>query len=78
MMSNRDDLKTELIQTDEQFRQLYEEHSECERRLADLNQKSLLSQEDEDEEKRIKRHKLTLKDQMEELLRTHQEARVSV
>jgi uncharacterized protein len=77
-MSNRDDLKAELIQTDELFRRLHQEHSECERRLSDLNQKSLLSQEDEDEQKRIKRHKLTLKDQMEELLRTHHEARVSV
>lgn len=77
-MSSRDELKAELIQTDEQFRQLYEEHREYERRLSELNQKSLLSQDDEFEEKKIKLHKLRLKDQMEELLRAHHEARVSV
>ena len=77
-MSNRDDLKAELIQTDEQFRRLYEEHREYERRLAELNQKSLLSQDDEIEEKKIKLHKLALKDRMEQILRAHSEARVSV
>ena len=77
-MSSRDDLKTELIETDEQFRRLHEEHREYERRLSELNQKSLLSQDDEAEEKKIKLHKLRLKDEMEELLRAHHEARVSV
>jgi len=76
-MSNRDDLKAELIQTDEQFRRLYEEHREYERRLSELNQKTLLSQDDEIEEKKIKLHKLALKDRMEEILRAHREARVS-
>jgi uncharacterized protein YdcH (DUF465 family) len=77
-MSNRDDLKAELIQTDERFRRLYEEHREYERRLSELNQKSLLSQDDEVEEKKIKLHKLVLKDRMEEILRAHRESRVSV
>jgi len=76
-MSYRDDLKAELIQTDEQFRRLYEEHREYERRLSELNQKTLLSQDDEIEEKKIKLHKLALKDRMEEILRAHREARVS-
>ncbi len=77
-MSNRDDLKAELIQTDEQFRRLYEEHREYERRLSELNQKTLPSQDDEIEEKKIKLHKLALKDHMEQILRAHSEARVSV
>jgi len=76
-MPNRDDLKEELIQTDEQFRRLYEEHKAYERRLAEINQKSLLSQDDEIEEKKIKLHKLVLKDRMEEILRAHRETRVS-
>jgi uncharacterized protein YdcH (DUF465 family) len=76
-MTQRDELKAELIQTDEQFRRLYEEHRDYERRLAELNQKTLLSQDDEFEEKKIKLHKLTLKDRMEEILRAHREARVS-
>lgn len=76
-MSQYDDLKAELIETDDEFRRLYEEHQEFERRLQELNQKTLLSQEDEMEEKKIKLHKLILKDQMEQILRLHREARVS-
>lgn len=76
-MSQHDDLKAELINTDDEFRRLYEEHQDYERRLQEINQKSLLSQEDEIEEKKIKLHKLTLKDHMEQILRTHRESRVS-
>ena len=76
-MSQHDDLKAELIKTDDEFRRLYEEHQESERRLEELNQKTLLSQEDEVEAKKIKLHKLVLKDRMEEILRVHRESRVS-
>ena len=76
-MSQYDDLKAELIETDEEFRRLYQEHQDYERRLQSINQKQLLSQEDEVEEKKIKLHKLTLKDHMEQILRQHREARVS-
>ncbi len=76
-MPIRDDVKEELIATDEEFRRLHEEHQTCERRLAEISQKSLLSQDDEVEEKKIKLHKLNLKDRMESMLRTHRESRVS-
>jgi uncharacterized protein YdcH (DUF465 family) len=76
-MSQHDDLKAELINTDDEFRHLYEEHQSFEKRLQEINQKSLLSQEDEIEEKKIKLHKLTLKDHMEQILRAHRESRVS-
>ena len=76
-MSQQDDLKAELINTDDEFRRLYEEHQSFEKRLQEINQKSLLSQEDEIEEKKIKLHKLTLKDHMEQILRAHRESRVS-
>lgn len=76
-MSQHDELKAELIQTDDEFRRLYEEHQAYERRLQEINQKSLLSQEDEIEEKKIKLHKLALKDHMEQILRAHRETRVT-
>ncbi|HET9213014.1 MAG TPA: DUF465 domain-containing protein [Thermoanaerobaculia bacterium] len=76
-MSQHDELKAELIKTDDEFRRLYEEHQAYERRLQEINQKSLLSQEDEIEEKKIKLHKLALKDHMEQILRAHRETRVS-
>ena len=76
-MSHHDDLKAELIQTDDEFRRLYEEHQQCEKRLEEINQKTLLSEDDEIEEKKIKLHKLALKDKMEHILRSTQ-SRVSV
>jgi uncharacterized protein YdcH (DUF465 family) len=76
-MSEYDDLKSELLKTDDEYRRLYEEHQEYEKRLNEINQKTLLSQEDEVEEKKIKLHKLVLKDHMEQILRTHRESRVS-
>jgi len=53
----------------DEFRSLAEEHRKCEARLQELHAKSLLSQEDEIQEKQIKVHKLRLKDRMEQLLR---------
>ncbi|HEX5758520.1 MAG TPA: YdcH family protein [Thermoanaerobaculia bacterium] len=76
-MHHRDDLRDELLQSDEEFRRLFEEHQDYERRLADLYRKSMPSQDDEIEEKRIKLHKLALKDRMESLLRSRRESRVS-
>ena len=75
---NHADLKEELIASDSEFRRLHEDHQECERRLDELNHRSLLSQEDEIEEKRIKLHKLVLKDRMEEIVRSHADQRVAV
>ncbi len=68
-MPNLEALKQELLTNDEAFRQLHREHQECEARLAQLAQRSLPSQEDEAEEKRLKVHKLALKDRMEAILR---------
>jgi hypothetical protein len=76
-MLNRDEVKEELLQTDDEFRRLHQEHQDYEHRLHEINQKSLLSEEDEAEEKRIKLHKLVLKDRMEAILRHHRESRVS-
>lgn len=67
-MSEYDSMKEEMLETNDEFRRLYEEHQTCERRLDEINQKSFLSQEDEFEQKRLKRHKLTLKDQMHAML----------
>ena len=77
-MSSHKDLKEELLKTDNEYRRLYEEHQEYERRLGQLNQSSLLSQDDEIEAKRIKLHKLTLKDRMQQILRARSEDRVTV
>ncbi|MGB5295128.1 MAG: YdcH family protein [Thermoanaerobaculia bacterium] len=69
MAKTPDSLREELLATNEEFRSLYDRHQDCERRLTELHQKSLLSEKDELEEKQIKRQKLFLKDQMEAILR---------
>lgn len=66
-----DSVRERLIASDETFRQLYEEHREYKQRLESIRHKTLLSQEDEAEIKRIKLHKLSLKDRMEAIVRQH-------
>lgn len=77
MAKGDDSLKEELIKTDEGFRRLASEHEKSEERLEQLRQRSMLSAEDEAEEKQLKLHKLYLKDQMEQILRQRRESRVS-
>ena len=77
-MSREESLRQELLATDDEFRRLYEEHQNYKRRLETLRQKSFFSQDDELEEKRIKLHKLRLKDRMEVILRSHREAELSL
>ena len=68
--ADRSALVREMMTSDEDFQKLHDEHQQCEARLEELNHQSLLSQADEIEEKRIKLHKLALKDRMEHLLRS--------
>ncbi len=63
-------LTQELLETNGEFRRLYDEHQDCERRLQDLREKGSLSEHDELSVKQIKRHKLFLKDRMEEISRS--------
>ena len=74
---DHDALSRELLESDAEFRRLHDDHQECERRLDELNAKSLLSQDDEIEEKKLKVHKLALKDRMEQLLRSHDSMRAT-
>ena len=76
-MLNLDALKQDLLRTNETYRRLSDEHKECEARLSQLSQRSLPSEEDEAEEKRLKVHKLALKDRMEIILRDHRASGVS-
>ena len=77
-MSQLDPVKEELIRSDEAFRGLYEEHLEYKKRLHAIRVKSLQSEEDEIEIKRIKLHNLALKDRMEAMLHEHARSHASV
>jgi uncharacterized protein YdcH (DUF465 family) len=58
---------------DPEYRRLHDEHRSHEERLQVLAAKSRLSDDEEIEEKRLKKEKLLLKDRMEEIARTYRE-----
>ena len=66
--TTQEDIKAHLMQTNEQFRQLVEQHHEYKRLVEALEAKPVLSTEEELEEHRLKKLKLHLKDEMEQLV----------
>jgi uncharacterized protein len=70
-------VKDELMASDETYRRLAQEHSQYAQRLESLVTKRFLSEEEQLEETRLKKLKLRLKDQMQEIAQqrgTHQVA----
>jgi uncharacterized protein YdcH (DUF465 family) len=63
----------ELEAADPEFRRLHDEHRNHEERLQVLAGKTQLSEEEELEEKRLKKEKLLIKDRMEAIARHHRE-----
>ena len=70
-MSSQQDVRLQLADRDPEFRRLLDEHRARESRLAELEQKGWLTSDEEQEEKRLKKEKLHLKDRMESLVRRH-------
>lgn len=70
-MEKHDEVKEELIETDVEFRRLFQEHQEHERRLDELVRCHATSTDDDETElKALKIQKLRLKDRMEEMIRS--------
>jgi uncharacterized protein len=69
MNAEPQDLKAELLRTDEEFHQLVAKHHELEDRLHELTAKPYLSQPEQLEQVTLKKRKLALKDKMEDILR---------
>jgi uncharacterized protein YdcH (DUF465 family) len=65
------DLKDLLLQTDDEYHGLADKHHELEGRLHELTEKAYLSEPEQLEEVTLKKRKLLLKDQMEDILRRH-------
>jgi uncharacterized protein YdcH (DUF465 family) len=63
------DLKSLLMQTDEEFHHLAIQHHQLEDRLHQLTAKHYLSEPEQIEEVNLKKRKLQLKDRMEIILR---------
>ena len=64
----QDELKAHLMQTNEAFRNLNNQHHEYDVLVETLESKASLSAEEEIEEHRLKKLKLRLKDQMEQIM----------
>jgi uncharacterized protein YdcH (DUF465 family) len=62
-----------LPEQDSEYQRLHDEHRSHEERLRVLAMKSRLSEDEEIEEKRLKKEKLLIKDKMEEIARTFRE-----
>jgi uncharacterized protein YdcH (DUF465 family) len=62
-----------LLRESQEFRQLYEEHRTHEVRLAQLQSRHILNDEEQREEIELKKRKLLLKDRMAEIARQYRE-----
>jgi uncharacterized protein len=69
MLTSRD----QLLNNHEEFRQLVLEHTQYEQRLDSLTQKRYLTDDEKLEEVRLKKLKLRLKDQMQNIERQFQQ-----
>ena len=63
------EVKNLLLQSDDTYRQLANRHQELDTRLHELSEKHYLSTNEQFEEVTLKKRKLALKDQMEEIAR---------
>ena len=71
MPKDFEELKRELLQSDEEYRQLATRHHDLDEQIHNLAARHYLTEPEQLEEVRLKKVKLHLKDQMEGILRRH-------
>ena len=77
MEQSQTELKAHLMATSEEFRQLVAKHAEYDRLLDAIEAKPHVTPQDEVEEHRIKKLKLRLKDQMNDIMARYKAAKVA-
>ena len=77
METNQDELKAYLMATHEEFRAFAESHAQYHKALEQLEAKEHLTLEDEVEEQRLKKQKLRVKDQMNQIMARHRAQQVA-
>jgi uncharacterized protein YdcH (DUF465 family) len=70
------DVKNLLLQNDDNYRQLAEQHHQLDDRLHELTERHYLSNSEQVEESTLKKRKLALKDRMEEMARHYADSHV--
>ncbi len=71
-LTNTDSLREELLMNDPVFRELAREHGRYEARLSELTSLPYPNDEEQLEEITLKKKKLAVKDQMQEIILRHQ------
>jgi len=71
MPNDFEELKHQLLESNDEFRQLVTQHHDLDERIHALAARPYLSQPEQLEEVTLKKKKLALKDQMEGILRTY-------
>jgi len=77
MDRSQEELKAHLMATNEEFRSLAEKHAAYHSQLEAIEAKPHMTLEDEAEEQRLKKQKLKLKDQMNEILARYRAQQVA-
>lgn len=76
-MENQDELKAHLMATNEEFRSLAEQHAAYKGQLAEIEAKQHMTLEDEAQEQHLKKQKLRLKDQMNQIMAQYRTEKVA-
>jgi uncharacterized protein len=71
-----DELKAHLLRTNEQFRSFAEQHAQLKKQVEEIESRPHVTEADEIEEQRLKKQKLHVKDQMNEMLEQFKHASV--
>ena len=69
MPTDFEELKRQLLESDDEYRQMAAQHHDLDEKLHNLASRSYLSEPEQLEEVTLKKRKLQLKDQMEHILR---------
>ena len=72
-----EELKAHLLNTNEEFRTLAEQHAQLKRQIEAIEFKPHVTEEDELEEQRLKKLKLHVKDEMLEIIEHYKHASVN-
>jgi len=73
----QEELKAHLVQTNEEFRRLVDQHTDYAHKLEELSSRPYLSEQEQVEEVRLKKLKLRSKDQIEAILSRYRAPQVA-
>ena len=73
-MTSSQQLRENLLHTDEEFRQLAEQHHELDTRISELSRQLYRTGNEELEKATLKKRRLRLKDRMEDIVRRRSES----